>query len=78
MRLAVNCSREPVIELVLLRWIHSLAKIEERLLELLRYARAGEWAYGRQPSTIASEQIGADLCESMGWPAEAGMPNKVE
>lgn len=57
------------------RWIDSLARIDKRLIELLRYARRGEWVYGETPTTPAARAIGPELCTAMGWPAEAGMPN---
>lgn len=64
-------------EAAAIRWIHSLAKIDGRLLELLRLAKDREWVYGQIPNTAAAQNIGPSLCTTMGWRGDAGMPDKV-
>lgn len=62
---------------LLLSWIHSLARIDPGLLQLLRYARQGEWVYGQVPATEHARQLGPALCRGVGLPSELGMPDKV-
>lgn len=59
------------------RWIHSVARIDPGLLQLLRYARKGEWAYGKMPVTEHARQLGPDLCRGVGVAPELGMPDRV-
>jgi hypothetical protein len=58
-------------------WIHSVARIDERLLQLLRHARLGEWAYGQVPSTAEAKAVGPAICRSLGLDETLGMPDKV-
>ena len=59
------------------RWIHSLARIDPSLLQLLRHARKGEWQYGKIPASDKIRELGPKICQSMGVDSDLGMPDKV-
>lgn len=50
------------------RWIAKLARMDYRLLNLLRYARGGEYVYGKEPSLEVATLTG-EIATAMGYPA---------
>jgi len=59
------------------KWIHSLARIDPGLLELLRRARAGEWVYGQVPATKDVLELGPSLCRRLGCDESLGRPDQI-
>ncbi|KAH8922946.1 hypothetical protein BT69DRAFT_1297544 [Atractiella rhizophila] len=52
-------------------WISRLSRVDHRLLQVLRHARAGEWQYGKRPIPgSAADLVTTGLAKSMDMPIE--------
>ena len=56
-------------------WIGDVAKIDQRLIELLRKARIGDFVYGQDKGEGA--RVLQKMCKDYGWPLQWGDPEKT-
>lgn len=56
------------------KWISEAAQLDDRILEALRTARRGDWAYGRNNG---DQVVLESMCADYGWPIEWGTPEKT-
>ena len=56
------------------KWIGQAARVDPRLIQVLRDARKGRFAYGRENSQSHSLK---DMCQERGWPLEWSDPSKT-
>ncbi|KAM5502793.1 hypothetical protein McanMca71_004451 [Microsporum canis] len=56
------------------KWISEAAQLDGRILEALRTARRGDWAYGRDNG---DQIVLESMCADYGWPIEWGTPEKT-
>ena len=55
-------------------WIKSASEVDDRLVEVLRRARAGEFIYGKDTGQASVLQ---NMCKDYGWPLIWGDPSKT-
>ena len=55
-------------------WIKSAAEVDDRLVEVLRRARCGQFVYGKDTGQAAVLQ---SMCKDYGWPLIWGDPSKT-